>query len=51
MDGWAGGVASAQVDAAHAERWLWLPPLLLSAAQFVPITRNYFFGDDLFNLY
>jgi hypothetical protein len=32
-------------------RLLWLPPLLLALWRFFPITRNYFFGDDLYNLY
>jgi len=32
-------------------RLLWLPPVLLSLWCFYPITGNYFFGDDLYNLY
>lgn len=32
-------------------RLLWLPPLLLALWRFFPITRNFFFGDDLYNLY
>jgi hypothetical protein len=37
--------------ATPAARLLWLPPVLLSAWCFYPITANYFFGDDLYNLY
>ena len=44
---------SKQMNAGTAlpERFLWLPPVLLAAWRFYPITDNYFYGDDLYNLY
>jgi len=40
-----------QNDDTWAERFLWLPPVLLAAWRFHSITQNYFYGDDLFNLH
>jgi hypothetical protein len=42
-----------QVSAAapRFERLLWVLPVVLSAWRYYPITQNYFFGDDLYNLY
>jgi hypothetical protein len=44
-----GTVESAK--ATRGERLLWLLPVFLAAWRFHPITRNYFYGDDLYNLY
>ena len=40
-----------RAKATRGERFLWLLPVALAAWRFYPITRNYFYGDDLYNLY
>ncbi len=40
-----------RAEATRGERLLWLLPVALAAWRFYPITRNYFYGDDLYNLY
>lgn len=47
----AGTVPSGQTNKdSRGNAWVLLP-LGLSAAVFYPITKNYFFGDDLYNVY
>ncbi len=47
----AGGGAVTRSALSALARALWVLPLAGAAWRFHPITRNYFFGDDLFNFY
>jgi hypothetical protein len=51
LDRSSAGIPTPASQAAWARRWLVLPPLVLAAVVYYPVTGAYFFADDFLNLY